>query len=224
MTLNMIIFEAIGAATVLLGGAYFLIKYMENRESIEKEKKKLIANNDKCKELISKYNKSVKDGEPIMTNEDLKKNLFKIIDDPKEAQKALEKINLNYDIEERSKIEHEKWKANRKKIQNKYEDEIFEIFDVYRELEIEEILSRTKFKFKMENDDAIQLLNIWITNALIQNCNWNDKKYEIGYVLERGEKTEMTRSKWLEQNGKTLVPKSKEFENYLKNRSDDLPF
>ena len=36
-----------------------MTNYMENKEPIERDKKKLIANNNKCQDLISKYRASL---------------------------------------------------------------------------------------------------------------------------------------------------------------------
>lgn len=214
-------FESVGWLALIAGGVYVLLLFMSNKEDYKRERGKLIANNDKCQHLIYTYNKSVTDGKPIMTRDELTKRLNQTLTDPVEENKALEKIKRIKELDERM-IQK---KRERRKVGYKYEIEIFEIFDTNHELSKQELLSEIKYKFHANDIQADELLKLWKANYLVEICAWNKEKWEIGdtltYESSNIDETDMTRVKWLEQQGKTLKPESQEYQDYI---NSCLPF
>lgn len=208
------IVTSIGWLTIIaiVGGVIF--HFMTKKEMSETEYRRLVKNNDKCQELIRKHNNAVAEGRSVLSNTEFQKQLQKILKDPNERQQALDKIEQR----EKEKAELELDRRNRRKIGYKYETEIFEIFDIERELNHEALIEKIKFKFNTNDNQALKLLRIWYDNGLVSKCNWATKKWEIGYVLTSDiykiDDNDLTRDTWLKQNGKTLKPESREYLRY----------
>lgn len=196
--------EAIGWLTIIIGGIFLILRNMSNRERIDHEKSELIANNDHCQDLINKFNHSVISGNPIMTNRELKKKLYQILSDPNEEHEALERIKRKKKYEEELHQE----KRLKRKVGYKYEIEIFEIFDVNYEKSKKDLLTAIKTKYNLDTVQANELYKLWDSNDLIELCPWNSHNCIIGQTLTTNaliiDNTDLTREKWLQQNGKTL--------------------
>lgn len=213
--------ELVGWFAISAIGFCLLLLYVSNKKKLDDEKDKLIANNDKCQALINRYNNSVIDEKPIMTYSELKKKLHQILKDPDEVQEALERIKWKEKLDE----EYEQMRRERRKVGYKYEIEIFEIFDTNRELSELELISRIESKFNINTLGAAELLKLWSANKLVMLCSRETKYWKIGYTLtlesSNIDKTDLTRAKWLNQQGKTLKPGSKDL-SVIDNL--DLPF
>lgn len=207
--------EAIGGLSLVAIGLYFLFKYADYKEQSDIENKRLIENNGSCQNLITKYNSSVAAGNPIMTSSQLTKRLNEIIRNPEVRENARKGIERKYELE---KIRDQRLR-NQRKVGYKYEIEIFEIFDTNRELSHQNLISMIQLKFNLSAIKVSELVAKWKENQLIDKCSWNDNNWEVGLILTKEyfkiDETDLTRSKWLEQEGKTLKPESNEYRKYF---------
>lgn len=207
--------ESIGWLTIIFGGVCFVLIYLNRRNKIEHNEGEFIQNNKSCQDLINTYNQSVIDGRPIMSSDELKKKLRKIIKDPQEKQNALDTIKVKYELNKASKQTF----RNKRKVGYRYEIDIFEIFGSNRELAKYELLSSIKSRFNIDDNQANEILKLWRENQLVEICPWNIKNWEIGDVLTHEyyklDEDDLTRQKWLDQHGVAIKPISKEYRDYL---------
>ncbi|MCK4665013.1 MAG: hypothetical protein KAT68_19240 [Bacteroidales bacterium] len=208
--------ESIGMIAILFTGVYLLLRYLDYKVKSNDVITELEKNNDKCQDLIRRYNRSVIAGSPNMSFRELKKQLRKILRDPKEKQASIENIKRNQENKEKF---NQKLRDNRK-IGYKYEIEIFEIFDINRELTKKQLLLGIQSKLNVNSVKAEELLEIWNENSLIEICPWNPKMFEVGIVLNSEQlnldKNDLTRKKWLNQHKKTLKRQSHDYFAYIK--------
>lgn len=215
--------ESLGGLVLIAGGVYAVVSYSSSKDNSDRLKSELMKNNNSCKNLIYKYNKSVSEGRPIMSHDEFIKELDKIIKNPKEKQQALDEIRFKEEFKEKE-IQKQR---ERRKIGYKYDTEIFEIFDTNRELDYEELIPQIELKFRLDRKEAIILFELWKKNGLITSCNWNKNKWEVGYTLRFElysiDKNDLTLDKWLVINNKKLNPMSDEEKRYCR-LDEDLPF
>jgi len=220
----------LGQLSILVIIGYVFLKISTTRQISEKEREKLIANNDRCQSLIYDCDRAFLKGKPIMTYNELQNQLRKIIEIPEEKKKALDNIQQNIQNEIQLEIRRKKWEKNRIKTIYKYEIEVYEIFYRDRELPWRELILKIESKFNISNEDASKIFEIWKGNRLIEICPWSKGKVQIGDSLIRDrDDDDYTWEKWIKEKGLTLKPESKEALKYQaeldnRNQEDFLPF
>lgn len=110
----------------LIGGllsdlAGFFNGFSEKKEYINY----LIKHSDACSSLTTKYYNSVENRRPIMTYDEYKKELIKIVSDPNEEKKIITSLKNLKDMQDAS----EKELVRQRIVGYKYEESIFEMFD-----------------------------------------------------------------------------------------------
>lgn len=182
----------------------------------KKYNEKLVKQSDSCRSLIYRYNQSIEDGKPIMTKAQLKIELLKIVKDPEEQRRIQQKHQRQEEYNERTAQE----RRDKRKIGYKYELEIFKIFDVNRELDIDTLYQSidSHFQFNRDYSKFSALFELWEKNGLVTRCSWDRSHFEVGPVLEWKlfsiDESDLTREKWLVSKNKTLLPYSKKYHEY----------
>ena len=207
--------EAIGGLTLVFGGGWLLILFMQSKENTKESKKQLIKESWTCQDLIYDYRKSVKEGKPFMTNKELEIKLNEIISRPEELAEI-----ERYKEEKRIRAEQIKEQAKRNRIFGyKHENQIFEIFHTSRELPKKFLIAAIKDRYHLSEEESKKIWKLWRKHELIKKCPWNKKKWEVGYILNREnsnlDKDDLTRTKWLEQKGLQLIPHSPEYNSWI---------
>ena len=214
------IFYIIGIATVGFLILKFLLSNSENKENNRVKRSEMIQNSSSCKSFIYKYEKSVKEGKPIMTKSELNKAIDKYLNTPE----AKEEIQKSIDSELNYKKEHELYINENKKIKYKYEDEIYNIFYNQHELNKDNLIGNIKTTFKIENIEEVEkILELWLKHQLIEICIWNKNNYTIGFTLTNNLYNpieDLNWKRWLKKNEIQLIY-SKEFLDYI---NEPLPF
>lgn len=209
--------EAIGAISLILLGLYFFMQNDLQKAQRDKKISEFAKHSWTAKILIYDYYKSVNNGNPIMSKKEYNKTLSKILNNPIEIKLVNESIKESIDTENRFKEENK----IKRKVGYKYDVEIFEIFDLNRELPLTELLRKIEYKLNKNENQSNEILNIWIENSLINNCPWDNNLYEVGNVLisdyYKLDENDITRKKWLEINNKTLNSESLESLKYFDN-------
>jgi len=209
------ILESIGSLTLIIGGGYLMLKHIDYKDRRDRENLTLVEYSDKCKAFVE--NNSAKGILKITWNE-YQSGINKILNDPTERASAIKKkqqreenirnYNENLIIESKEK----------RKFGYKYENAIFEIFDIYEYIPKRHLLLRIENHYNIDKLHAGKLLNLWQENWLI--CSSNAEKYSVGFILKNDyyklTDSDMSWEKWLELNGK----KKKKYEV----KYDDFPF
>lgn len=209
--------EAIGAISLILLGLYFFMQNDLQKAQRDKKISEFAKYSWTAKILIRDYYKSVNNGNPIMSKNEYNKTLNKILNNPLEIKLVNESIQKNIESESRIKEEN----RIKRKVGYKYDVEIFEIFDLNRELSLAEILKKMECELNKNENQSNEILNIWIKNKLITKCPWDNNLYEVGDVLIddyfKLDENDITRKRWLEINNKTLNSESLESLKYFDN-------
>ena len=209
--------ESIGAISLILLGLYFFMQNDLHKTDRDRKIREFAEHSWTAKILIYDYYKSVNNGNPIMSKSEYNKILSKILNNPIEIKLVNESIKKRNETENRIKEENK----IKRKVGYKYDVEIFEIFDLSRELSLSELLKKMEYQLNKNENQLNEILNIWIENSLIINCPWDNNLYEVGEVLINDyyklDENDITRKKWLEINNKTLNPESLESLNYFGN-------
>jgi len=207
--------EAIGAISLILLGLYFFMQNDLQKAQRDKKISEFAKYSWTAKILIRDYYKSVNNGNPIMSKNEYNKTLNKILNNPLEIKLVNESIKKSTESENRTKEENK----IKRKVGFKYDVEIFEIFDLNRELPLAELLEKMEYKLNKNENQSNEILNIWIENSLITKCPWDNNLYKVGDVLINDyyklDENDITRKKWLKTNNKTLNPESLESIKYF---------
>ena len=208
------IVEGIGWLAIVCVLGFWFIGHITKKDNANREVDEISKYSDKCIALRKSY------ASGNMSHADLQQKLRETLKEPDERRIVMNRIQelKNKDIEREQEI------RNQRKIGYKYEEEIFEIFDTKRKLPNEELVVGIQAKFNLSSDDARKLLDVWYYNELIKKCYDKKQYWEVGRILNSSrhniDDDDLTREKWLAQNGKTLEPESNE---YL-DEDDGLPF
>lgn len=230
--------EAIGGLVLMIIGVAVFAGWNIRNDNIKKERKMLVEFNDACNDLIYRFNKSIRLGSPIMSNEELNKELDKIMKDSEQVRQARERFNDKLVSEEKKKQEYKNTLLLDRAMGIQYKLEVFEIFDLNIELLEEELFGRIKSKYGSHNHNQInELIKQWEYHKLIEKSFVSKKYWVVGKTLttqnpilyefwDKQYKSE--RDVWLLQENKTLLPNSKDFailrEQKLKDVDDSSLF
>lgn len=211
--------ESIGGVALVAGLIYAIFLFLDKKDRAESINSKLIEKSDKCQELVRKHRDAClainPDYNPDISYHKLKKELTRIVNDPREKERALANIERENKYEKETKSEDRK----KRKIGYKYEIDIFEIFNRDQELTHKELTLRIMNRFNLDDDKAQNLLTLWQKNGLIGKCFWDSNSYEIDTILNcelyNIDEDDLTWDKWLLQNNITLKPESKKKQKFL---------
>jgi len=204
--------EGIVFVVVVVVVVYISIQYYARQEREEYYRRKITANSLEYINLVGNYNKSVKQGKPIMSKIEFERKKKEIInshtsrlkidraveDEQNRAQLSAEKYAkeraayLNENLEENTK---------KRKFGNNFDEVIFKIFNDRWELTKDELLDGIDesrdlpFVYKEGQQYYIsemflsseKILNLWIENSLIKKLylgkNRDEIYYTVGYIL-----------------------------------------
>ncbi len=214
------IFYIIGVVTVVFLLLKFLLSNSENKENNRLKRSEMIQKSLACKSFIYKYEKSVKEGKPIMTISELNK----AIDDYLKTPEAKDEIQQNIDSELSFKKKHELFINENKKVKYKYENEIYNIFNAQHELNKVVLIDSIEKTYRIEKKEEVEkIIELWLKHQLIEICSWNKTNYTIGFTLSNdlyNPIEDLNWERWLKENEIQLIY-SKEYQDYI---NEPLPF
>ena len=214
------IFYIIGVVTVVFLILKFLLSNSENKENNRLKRSEMIQKSLACKSFIYKYEKSVKEGKPIMTISELNK----AIDDYLKTPEAKDEIQQNIDSELSFKKKHELFINENKKVKYKYENEIYNIFNAQHELNKVVLIDSIEQTYRIEKKEEVEkIIELWLKHQLIEICHWNKTNYTIGFTLSNdlyNPIEDLNWERWLKENEIQLIY-SKEYQDYI---NEPLPF
>jgi hypothetical protein len=210
---------SVGALTLICLGVYALLRYQSNAEDEEQIRSKILQKSDAAYYLVSQYNKSVDEGNPLMSKKKLERKLKEISKSTKERKKYFENIKRENELKEESIKEYAQDMIDNRIFGYKYDSDIFKIFDTNREMSNAELVSNVQSHFDLTKDDAQDLINSWRNNDLINRCIWHKSKWEVGDILIKEKfkigANDLTRGKWLILENKELKEKSEKYKRYF---------
>ncbi|MCA0151730.1 hypothetical protein [Winogradskyella vincentii] len=204
-------FASIGALAIIGFLIYVMLMYQSKKEEGQIKQRDILQNSDAATNMINQYNKSKQDGNQIMTELELEKKLKKLSKKPEEVESYNNKVKRDYE----RKKEYDQSLIDDRVYGYKYDTDIFEIFDTNRELSTPELLSKVKAYYKINIEDAQNLIDNWSKHSLISDCIWGGKYKYSSFLkdeekkffseLSKPEKWAYTKSEILWEVGRTLT-------------------
>lgn len=200
------IFHNIGVMSVIALAFYLYLKRLSNNETKKEENRTLARFSNKGEEVLKKE----------LSEFEFDKELKKVFRDSKEKEAA---INKKREYDERHlayQLANEQKQKENRKFGYKYENDIFEIFNIDDELLTMEIIIRISDHYNIHASEAEDILELWYRNSLLSYSRKNDI-YSIGLILTSEyfslTESDLTRSKWLKINNKELEYEEQQIRN-----------
>lgn len=139
--------------------------------------------------------------------EQIERDIQTIIDDPKEREQTLKRIEEDKLLAELREHDHKQQMKERRKFAYQYERVIFEIFDTKPGVIKEEILDGIRKNYDVDLVEARKIFDIWKNEGLITK-SLKPRIWEIAEVLinpmYRVTEFDWTRNDWLRFNRKRI--------------------
>lgn len=200
------IFHNIGVMSVIALAFYLYLKRLSNNETKKEENRTLARFSNKGEEVLKKE----------LSEFEFDKELKKVFRDSKEKEAA---INKKREYDERHlayQLANEQKQKENRKFGYKYENDIFEIFNIDDELLTMEIIIRISDHYNIHASEAEDILELWYRNSLLSYSRKNDI-YSIDLILTSEyfslTESDLTRSKWLKINNKELEYEEQQIRN-----------
>ncbi len=200
------IFHNIGVMSVIALAFYLYLRRLSNNETKKEENRTLARFSNKGEEVLKKE----------LSEFEFDKELKKVFRDSKEKEAA---INKKREYDERHlayQLANEQKQKENRKFGYKYENDIFEIFNIDDELLTMEIIIRISDHYNIHATEAEDILELWHRNSLLSYSRKNDI-YSIGLILTSEyfslTESDLTRSKWLKINNKELEYEEQQIRN-----------
>ena len=200
------IFHNIGVMSVIALAFYLYLRRLSNNETKKEENRTLARFSNKGEEVLKKE----------LSEFEFDKELKKVFRDSKEKEAA---INKKREYDERHlayQLANEQKQKENRKFGYKYENDIFEIFNIDDELLTMEIIIRISDHYNIHTSEAEDILELWHRNSLLSYSRKNDI-YSIGLILTSEyfslTESDLTRSKWLKINNKELEYEEQQIRN-----------
>src|SRR5690554_5809951 len=200
------IFHNIGVMSVIALAFYLYLRRLSNNERKKEENRTLARFSNKGEEVLKKE----------LSEFEFDKELKKVFRDSKEKEAA---INKKREYDERHlayQLANEQKQKENRKFGYKYENDIFEIFNIDDELLTMEIIIRISDHYNIHATEAEDILELWHRNSLLSYSRKNDI-YSIGLILTSEyfslTENDLTRSKWLKINNKELEYEEQQIRN-----------
>lgn len=200
------IFHNIGVMSVIALAFYLYLRRLSNNETKKEENRTLARFSNKGEEVLKKE----------LSEFEFDKELKKVFRDSKEKEAA---INKKREYDERHlayQLANEQKQKENRKFGYKYENDIFEIFNIDDELLTMEIIIRISDHYNIHATEAEDILELWHRNSLLSYSRKNDI-YSIGLILTSEyfslTENDLTRSKWLKINNKELEYEEQQIRN-----------
>jgi len=200
------IFHNIGVMSVIALAFYLYLRRLSNNETKKEENRTLARFSNKGEEVLKKE----------LSEFEFDKELKKVFRDSKEKEAA---INKKKEYDERHlayQLANEQKQKENRKFGYKYENDIFEIFNIDDELLTMEIIIRISDHYNIHATEAEDILELWHRNSLLSYSRKNDI-YSIGLILTSEyfslTENDLTRSKWLKINNKELEYEEQQIRN-----------
>ena len=191
------IFHNIGVMSVIALAFYLYLRRLSNNERKKEENRTLARFSNKGEEVLKKQ----------LSEFEFDKELNKVFRDSKEKEPA---INKKREYDERhlaNQLANEQEQKENRKFGYKYENDIFEIYNIDDELSTMEIIIRISDHYNIHTSEAEDILELWHRNSLLSYSRKNDI-YSIDLILTSEyfslTESDLTRSKWLKINNKEL--------------------
>ena len=200
------IFHNIGVMSVIALAFYLYLRRLSNNERKKEENRTLARFSNKGEEVLKKE----------LSEFEFDKELNKVFRDSKEKEAA---INKKREYDERHlayQLANEQEQKENRKFGYKYENDIFEIYNIDDELSTMEIIIRISDHYNIHTSEAEDILELWHRNSLLSYSRKNDI-YSIGLILTSEyfslTESDLTRSKWLKINNKELEYEEQQIRN-----------
>lgn len=200
------IFHNIGVMSVIALAFYLYLRRLSNNETKKEENRTLARFSNKGEEVLKKE----------LSEFEFDKELKKVFRDSKEKEAA---INKKREYDERHlayQLANEQKQKENRKFGYKYENDIFEIFNIDDELLTMEIIIRISDHYNIHASEAEDILELWYRNSLLSYSRKNDI-YSIDLILTSEyfslTESDLTRSKWLKINNKELEYEEQQIRN-----------
>lgn len=200
------IFHNIGVMSVIALVFYLYLRRLSNNERKKEENRTLARFSNKGEEVLKKE----------LSEFEFDKELNKVFRDSKEKEAA---INKKREYDERHlayQLANEQEQKENRKFGYKYENDIFEIYNIDDELSTMEIIIRISDHYNIHTSEAEDILELWHRNSLLSYSRKNDI-YSIGLILTSEyfslTESDLTRSKWLKINNKELEYEEQQIRN-----------
>lgn len=200
------IFHNIGVMSVIALAFYLYLRRLSNNERKKEENRTLARFSNKGEEVLKKE----------LSEFEFDKELKKVFRDSKEKEAAINKKREYDEWHLAYQLANEQKQKENRKFGYKYENDIFEIFNIDDELSTMEIIIRISDHYNIHTSEAEDILELWHRNSLLSYSRKNDI-YSIGLILTSEyfslTESDLTRSKWLKINNKELEYEEQQIRN-----------
>jgi len=200
------IFHNIGVMSVIALAFYLYLRRLSNNERKKEENRTLARFSNKGEEVLKKE----------LSEFEFDKELKKVFRDSKEKEAAINKKREYDEWHLAYQLANEQKQKENRKFGYKYENDIFEIFNIDDELSTMEIIIRISDHYNIHTSEAEDILELWHRNSLLSYSRKNDI-YSIGIILTSEyfslTESDLTRSKWLKINNKELEYEEQQIRN-----------